>query len=429
MPETWKHWEGQVVDGRFFLRQYLGGSDHSAVFLTGQGQGSDRAAIKLISVSANQQATQLRRWDVVKKLVHPHLLRFFHAGNCQLDGTELLYAVMEYAEESLSQILPERSLTPAECRDLLPPVLEALTYIHSQGLVHGDLKPANILASGDQLKLAIDGLRAASETGADVRATIYVPPEIVSGGPWSPASDVWSLGVTLVEALTQRTPLSAGSGDLAVPKAMPAPFLEIAENCLVRDPQRRWTIAEIAARLQPSPSPSEKQAVSPPRKASLRKNSLAAVVAAALLLLVILVGARLVNRRSNTQQGAPAVESPEGPSGANSSTLSPTTKGGSIPGAVAGQLLPDVPAAARNTIQGKVKVKVRVSVDTSGNVVGARLASAGPSKYFASLASRTSQRWKFTPPRKDGQNVASEWILNYEFGRAGTNVQPAQIAP
>ncbi len=428
MPETWKHWEGQVVDGRFLLRQYLGGSDHSAVFLAGQEKGSERAAIKLISASANQRTTQLGRWDVAKNLTHPNLLRIFRTGNCQLDGTELLYAVMEYAEESLSQILPERPLTSAEARDMLPPVLEALAYIHSQGLVHGHLKPANILASGDQLKLAVDELCATGETDADVRPTIYMPPEIVSG-PWSPASDVWSLGVTLVEALTQRPPLGSGSGDLAVPKTMPAPFLEIAENCLVRDPRRRWTVAEIAARLHPSPSPPEKQTITQPRKALPRKNSQAAVVVAALSVLVILVGVRLVHRRSNTQPSPPAVESPEAPGGPNSSAMSPATKGGSVPGAVAEQLLPDVPAAARNTIQGKVNVKVKVSVDSTGNVVGARLASAGPSKYFANLALRTAQRWKFTPPQKDGQNVASEWILNYEFGRAGTNVQPAQIAP
>jgi len=418
-----------VVDGRFPLRQYLGGSDHSAVFLTDRGQGSDRAAIKLISASPDHRTTQLRRWDVAKKLAHPHLLRLFHTGDCQLDGTELLYAVMDYAEESLSQILPERPLTSAECLDLLSPVLEALTYIHSQGLVHGYLKPANILASRDQLKLAIDGLCAAGETGGDVRPSIYTPPEIVSGEPWSPAADVWSLGVTLVEALTQRTPLSAGSGELRVPKAMPAPFREIAENCLIRDPQRRWTVAEIAARLRPSPVSPEKEAITPRRGAWPKKNFLAAIVAIALLLLMILVGARLVNRRSNPQPSAPVAASPEAPSGAYSAAMPATTKGWSVPGAIAERPLPDVPAAARSTIQGKVKVKVKVSVDTSGNVVGARLVSAGPSKYFANLALRTAQGWKFIPPQKDGQKVASEWILNYEFGRAGTSVQPKPIAP
>lgn len=422
MPEAWKFWEGRVVGERFPLRQYLGGSDHSAVFLTDLGQGSDRAAIKLISVDPNQSTTQLRILEVAKKLSHPFLLRIFHAGQCQLDETALLYAVMEYAEENLSQILPDRALTPVECGELLPSVLEALSYMHSQGLVHGRLQPANIMASGDQLKLASDGVRAIGETGGDVNPSIYVPPEIVSGAPWLPAADVWSLGVTLVEVLTQRPPMNVGSDDPAVPKSMPAPLREIAEHCLVRDPQRRWTIPEIVARLHPNSLTSEKQTITPPRKRSSGK--LTAAGAAACLLLVILVGASLVSRHPNTQPRAAIAESPENPSGANSTAMSPTP-----PPALVEQSLPDVPASARITIQGKVKVSVKVSVDTSGNVVGARLASAGPSKYFANLALRAARGCKFTPPQKDGQNVGSEWILNYEFGRAGTSVQPAQASP
>lgn len=428
MPETWKLWEGRVVDGRFLLRQYLGGSDHNSVFLTDQGQGPERAAIKLFFLNPNQPTAQLRRLDMAKKLAHPHLLRIFHTGNCQLDGTELLYAVMEYAEENLSQILPDRPLTSAECRDLLPPLLEALAYIHGQGLVHSHLKPTNIMASSDQLKLAVDGLRAAGETGIDVRPSIFVPPEIVNDGAWSPASDVWSLGVTLVEALTQRAPLSAGNGELAAPKTMPAPFLEIAEHCLDRDPQRRWTIPEIAAQFQPSSSPPEKQPDTVSPTASSRKNSWAAMVAVLLLLFVILVGRALVHRHSNIRPGAPADASPEAPSG-TAPPMSPTTPSGNAPGALVKQPLPDVPARASNTIQGKVKVQVKVSVDASGNVVAARLVSAGPSKYFANLALRAAPAFKFTSPQKDGQNVASEWILKYEFERAGTNVQAAQVSP
>lgn len=424
MPESWKHWEGRVVDGRFPLRQYLGGSDHSAVFLTNRGQESDRAAIKLFSVSSDQRTNQLRRWEAAKKLAHPHLLGFFQAGTCQLDGNELLYAVVEYAEENLSQILPDRPLTSAECLDMLPPVLEALSYIHSQNLVHSRLKPANILASGDRLKLASDGLRAVGETGADVSPSIYVPPEIASGEPWSSASEVWSLGITLVEALTQGAPDDAGNGDLIVPKAIPAPFLEIAENCLVRDPRGRWTLAEITARLHPSPAASRKEAITP-RTVSPRRNVLAPMAAAALLVLVIVVGARWINHHSPPQPSASAAASPQSPSGARSPAISPPAN----PGAVSEQPLPDVPAAARNTIQGKVRVKVKVSVDSSGNVDGSRLASAGPSKYFANLALRTAQGWKFVPPQKDGQNVTSEWILAFEFGRAGTNVRPVQVAP
>ena len=432
MPETWKRWEGQVVDG-FLLRQCLGESDHSAVFLTDK-----QAAIKLVSLSPEQQATQLHRWDATKKLKHPNLLRVLQTGKWQMENAGLAYAVMEYAEENLAEILRERALTPAEVRELLPQVLGALSYIHSQGLVHAHLQPSNIMASGDRVKLAIDGVRAAGESGRAGLATIYAPPEVEAGEPLTPASDVWSLGVTLVEALTQRLPERAGAGDLAVSHEIPAPFLEMAEHCLVRDPRRRWSVAELAARLHPGPLPPERQPVPRPQAALAKRSLPLAAVVVALLLLTIFFGAKLVKRHSQAQANLPEAATPaalatqtavaagQNPSGTSAAA---TFKGANAPGSVAEKVLPDVPSGARNTIQGRVRVKVRVSVDSSGKVIATRLASVGPSKYFANLALRAAERWKFTPPRQADQDAASVWMLKFEFGRGGTDVQPTQMSP
>src|SRR5271169_2465276 len=130
MSEAWKQWEGQTVNGKFRLRQYLGGSDHSAVFLTELGeQEPQRAAIKLIPAHPENAELQLSRWDLAAKLSHPHLMRLFQMGRCQLAKVGLLYVVMEYAEENLSQILPQRPLTPAESREMLAAVLEGLAYV------------------------------------------------------------------------------------------------------------------------------------------------------------------------------------------------------------------------------------------------------------------------------------------------------------
>jgi TonB family protein len=88
-----------------------------------------------------------------------------------------------------------------------------------------------------------------------------------------------------------------------------------------------------------------------------------------------------------------------------------------------------VPRKAQDTIQGKVKVSVRIRVGLSGSVVGAKLDSRGPSRYFAELALQTAQRWKFGPTKVDGQDVPSEWILNFEFLRTTTKVLPVRVAP
>src|ERR1700684_3920266 len=134
MPEGWKQWEGRVVNEEFPLLRYLGGSERTAVFLTKRAdRDPQEVAIKLILANAGNPELQLSWWELAAKLSHPHLLRLFQRGRCQLDGTELLYVVTEYAEESLAQILPQRPLTPAETRDLLQSVLDTLAYIHAKG--------------------------------------------------------------------------------------------------------------------------------------------------------------------------------------------------------------------------------------------------------------------------------------------------------
>jgi serine/threonine protein kinase len=105
---------------------------------------------------------------------------------------------MEYAEENLSQFLPQRPLTPAEARDVLAPTLQGLAFLHGDGLVHGHVRPSNILAIDDQLKLSSDGVFSIDEhaeqghlPAAEPRQSIfpagmrhvspYDPPEIAKG--------------------------------------------------------------------------------------------------------------------------------------------------------------------------------------------------------------------------------------------------------
>src|SRR6202045_1914882 len=265
MSEAWKTWEGQAVEG-FPLRQYLGGSDHSAVYLTQlNSSGEQKAAIKFIPADVSAYA-QLAKWRVAGELTHPHLLQLIRVGRCELANTNFLYVVMEYAEENLAEILPQRSLQPDEARQVLESALDALTYLHAQGLAHTRIKPGNILAAGDQLKLSSDTL---SEIGsapvAIAQAGIYAAPESAIA-PVSAAADVWSLGVTLVEALTQRTPVLRGQTDveLPTPEAIPAPYLEIARRSLQMDPSRRARLKEISTLLNAGSTTAYRDAVQHP---------------------------------------------------------------------------------------------------------------------------------------------------------------------
>ena len=466
MSEAWKQWEGQVVDGEFYLRQYLGGCEHSAVFLTEHGErGLQKAAIKLIPADPGNAELQLSRWRLAAKLSHPRLIRLFQMGRCQLGDTVLLYVVMEYAGEDLSQILPHRPLTPAEARDMLAPALDALAYVHGKGFVHGHLKPANIMAIDDQLKLSSDGLcRMGESSGGRRKLRVYDPPE-AARGTISPAGDVWSLGMTLVEALTQRLPVWGGKehGEPALPETVPAPFLDLARHCLRRDPERRWTVAQISAWLQHTLPVPQEQTTAGPQEAIAKRRYIVPAVAVGLALAAMLAGPRLLHRRREPQP-APSIVSeqprvqprpertPVTPErgqftakttdekqGSRGSAPSPaslqvepaakTPAGGLLQGEVFQEVLPDVPQTARDTIRGKVRVSVRVAVDPSGKVVRATFDSPGPSKYFANLALQAAQRWEFWPAKVDGQFVSSAWILRFEFDTTATHVFPVQAAP
>ncbi len=478
MAEAWKKWEGQVVNEEFELLRYVGGSEHSAVFLTKRADREPReVAIKLILANAENPELQLSWWELAAKLSHPHLLRLFQRGRCQLDGTELLYAVSEYAEESLAQIIPYRPLTPAETQDMLQSVLDALAYIHGKGFVHGRIKPANVMAVGDQIKISSDGLCGTGESSRVLGAPdLYAAPEIADGGGMSPASDVWSLGMTLVEALTQSAPVSPGSesAELVLPDTLPEPFFDIASHCLRRNPKLRWTVADIGRRLSQTSPAVEGKEITKEKGAFAKWGYAVPAVAAVLLLLAILVP-RMLHRnpgpelpkssavessagQPDAKQGTEAAPSaqisgdqdknqdknkelaPSAPAASVAASAVPKTRatkksaanqsaGGQGQGSVGQQILPDVSRSALRTIHGKVKVRVKVTVDSSGNVTAAKFDSQGPSKYFADRTLEAARRWTFKPPQVGGQDVPSEWTLKFEFTRNGVDVNPAQTRP
>jgi len=485
MGRDWKQWEGRVVNS-FPLRQYLGGSDRGAVFLTERrGRDPQRAAIKLITVDPANTANQLAQWEFAAKLSHPHLLRLFETGSCQLDSVVLLYVIMEYAEENLGQILPQRPLTPEETRDLLEPALDALAFIHGKGLVHGRLKPSNVMAAQDQLKLSSDSLMKVGEPVAgSARASAYDAPEIATG-KISPASDSWSLGVTLMEALTQRLPArEIGMGE-PMPETVPAPFMGIAHCCLRRDPERRCSAADIAARLRSNASSPLSMSQGPSTlripAAAGKWRYILPVAVVALVAAAILFGPKLVNSHRETQpasvssensatpsaqtssgrsntpakleaapsatatkpsarksgnanagnanananRSAAAATQPAAPAPA-SSAVAPTESAATISGQVVQQPMPAVSKSARDTIHGTIKVRVKVAVDAAGNVQNATFVTAGPSKYFARQAMEAAQQWKFVSAQ--GQDPRT-WIVQFGFKRSGTDAALESARP
>jgi TonB family protein len=484
-------WAGRVVDETFVLREWLGGTERSGVFATElPGGAAEKATIKLIVADGAEAEERIAGWQGAARVAHPHLVRVLGTGRCEVGGTSFVYVVTEYADEVLANVLRERALTADETREMLEPAVDALLFLHAKGFVHGHVKPSNLLAVNDQLKLSADGLVAAGSMRKGVAAReIYRAPESGSG-PIAPAEDVWSVGVTVVEALTQRPPEwdGASSAGPVVPDSMAQPFAAIARACLRVDAAERCKLsvvkallaggieAEINAEASAKAGPdvvAQDLVVNEPVAQTAARSIWDADSAA-------IAGANKPERSSTIQQAvvANAALPSRGPIAAPAtlrrevnaepprrlrvvpivlaasvvmaiivalvlhsykSELTVPEQGGAAAagasesgranGAVLERVLPAVPEKASATIRGAVLLTVRVKVNGAGEVTDATLASPGPSKYFARFALEASRKWKFKPARRGGQSVASVWTLHYQFRADGIKVTPEEEAP
>src|SRR5208282_4479541 len=235
MSDVWKRWEGQVADHKYQLQQYLGSTDHSVVFLAEFHDPEPRqAAIKFISADLANAEQQLAAWNNAAQLRHPNLIRLYGSGQCKIEDMDLLYVAMECAEENLGQVLPQRPLAPEEAREMLDGVVDVLVYLHGKNLTHGHVKPSNILAIGELLKLSSDTILPAGEVREMRRErSAYDAPELPTSA-CTPAADVWSLGVALVEAVTQQHAVLPFNeqADPIIPAAVREPYLEISKHAL-----------------------------------------------------------------------------------------------------------------------------------------------------------------------------------------------------
>jgi serine/threonine protein kinase len=246
MGSVWTKLEGHAVNGALPLVRHLGTTSHSVVFLTESSRlARGDLALKLIPAAPGLAQLQLARWRASAALLHPALIQIFDAGQCQIGDRSFLYVVTDYADQNLAQLLERRPLTEEETREMLSPVLQALTFLHERKLVQGRLKPSNVLVVGDQLKLASDTIRPFSEQGRASRVTsLYTPPEAVEGTRIA-AGDVWALGVTLCEALTRKQPTNLYDGQMEVPSELSAGYRGVVTRCLQRRARNRPTVHEL----------------------------------------------------------------------------------------------------------------------------------------------------------------------------------------
>src|SRR5215469_10238247 len=213
--------EGKVLD-HYELRRVAGKGGMANVYEALDLQTNQKVAAKVFKrEDENMLQRFIREAQVMASLQHEHLVPIIDSGQCQIQGDERYYLVMPFFDGGTLRARIRRSPIPLqETCQILQSIAGALDYIHSQGIIHRDIKASNILlsANGDVFLTDFGIVRISTDTTqltstGDVLGTVdYVAPELFEEHRRADArSDLYSLGVLLYEMVTGRLPFTAES--------------------------------------------------------------------------------------------------------------------------------------------------------------------------------------------------------------------------
>jgi eukaryotic-like serine/threonine-protein kinase len=248
-------WSTRVLDGRYRLGDRLGGGAAAEVYRALDERLQRPVAVKLFRGDA---AAQLQRHEAemrtLASLDHPSLVGVYDAGTDEGSGAPFL--VMQLVEGStLADELRHGPVPPHRAATYGAALADALAYVHERGFVHRDVKPANVLISGDgRVHLADFGIArlvdSAHETRTgDVLGTPgYFSPEQVVGEPVGAPTDIYALGIVLIECVTGERPFEGGPMEVALARVHRAPDLPMSLPEQWRTLLRAMTLREPAQR-------------------------------------------------------------------------------------------------------------------------------------------------------------------------------------
>lgn len=304
---------GRVLAGRYRLSGLIGEGGMARVYRA-VDQTLDRpVAVKILHPDLAADERLVRRFQAEATLgatlTHPDLVRVYDTGID--DGLRFIVMELVTGDTLHDVLLDQTPPPPARTVEIVTRVCAALAAVHERGIVHGDVKPANIMVTeSGQVKLIDFGTAraagGAAPTDADAEIVLatraYCSPELMSGGPVDGRSDVYSLGLVLYRMLTGELP--GRTADRAEP-AVPPHLLTAARRATAPEPaDRHQSVRELRAELMggtaraaetghTKPLPPQAERPSAPRATRrslplpLRLAALTALVMAAALMVVV----------------------------------------------------------------------------------------------------------------------------------------------
>lgn len=254
--------EDQQV-GRYEVDEHLGGGGMGIVYRARDPQLSRAVALKFLPPHLATVPEAVERFSrearAVAAITHPHIGQIYETGRTEED--RLFMAMAYYEGETLKEKIESGFLPVEEAVLLATQIAEGLAEAHQAGVVHRDVKPANVLVTTqNQVKLLDFGLAhlakrsRITESGRRLGTAAYMSPEQAEGREVGPEADLWALGTVLYEMLAGRRPFCAGR-ETAVLHAVlyeepsslkehrpdvPPALAQIVRRCLAKDPGRRY---------------------------------------------------------------------------------------------------------------------------------------------------------------------------------------------
>ena len=259
----------ETLDGRYRLQGEIARGAIGTVWRGADTVTGEPVAVKLLRAEAAVQpelvASFAAEAEILGSVDHPSVVRL---REVVVDPRGHPAIVMELiAGDDLRRLLRrDGPMLPTKVAEVVAHVAEALAHLHERGIVHGDVKPGNLLlpADGGRVRLADFGVarRVTDDLGDQaVQATPeYVAPEVVAGAAPAAAADVYALGIVLFELLSGRSPFRGGSPTQVLtrhgtcapvpPPGLPPVIWPVIEDCLAVRPAHRPDADALAARLR-----------------------------------------------------------------------------------------------------------------------------------------------------------------------------------